>query len=518
MSSLFPNKWLTKLPFYQLGLKYRFILITISGIVITILLGGLFLHSVFALNNYRYEPQYLFYTAIFFILVGIVAVLLISKYMIHPVVNLTEKIDEVRRGNLNITISPIPNRVWRDEMDQLYEGFEHMLQSLKANIQALTEAKERAEQVSRELYKSNQRLETIFNSISDGIMLIDRDFRIAKANPIILKLMGKSEEEIIGQPCYQMCNGTLKRCNFCRASLTFKHGAHELTYCTKADPIQNKQRILEVHDFPLYDENGEIIQIVEYVKDVTDAMQMQANLERARRLAEIGEMAAKVAHEVRNPLNAIKGATHYLKGEIDNPHHNSYLELIEEQVERVNHVATTLLNLARPLKPEFHPGDLREVLQRALVDTRQAILEKGIHVTIDVPGEIPTVPMDEAQLEQALVNLIQNAVDAMETGGALEFKFFTEESNGCNMPEWVVLSIRDTGIGIPEELREQIFQPFFTTKTKGTGLGLTIVKKIIDHHQGQITLESAPDGGTIVRIQIPVTQVKHDTTIYSFSS
>ena len=512
------HKWFARFPFYQLGLKYRFILITISGIVLTILVGGIFLHSVFALNNYRYEPQYLFYTALFFILIGIVAVLLISKYMIHPVVNLTEKIDEVRRGNLNIDISPMPNRVWRDEMDQLYEGFDHMLRSLKANIQELTEAKEKAERVSRELYKSNQRLETIFNSISDGIMLIDRDFRIARANPVILKLMGKKHDEIIGQPCYQMCNGTLKRCNFCRASLTFKHGAHELTYCTKTDPIQKKQRILEVHDFPLYDENGEIIQIVEYVKDVTDAMQMQANLERARRLAEIGEMAAKVAHEVRNPLNAIKGATHYLKGEIDNTHYTSYLELIEEQVERVNHVATTLLNLARPLKPEFHEGDLREVLQRALVDTRQAILEKGIHVTIDIPGEIPAIPMDEAQIEQALVNIIQNAVDAMDSGGELIFKFSTYESKGCNMPEGVELTIQDTGMGIPEELREQIFQPFFTTKTKGTGLGLTIVKKIIDHHQGQITLESAPEQGTIVRIQIPLKQVHNETTIYSFSS
>ncbi len=512
------KRWFNRLPFQQLGLKYRFILLTISGVVFTILIGGIFLHSVFTLNQNRYEPQYLFYTALFFIFIGIIAVLLISKYMIHPVVNLTEKIDEVRRGNLNVTITPMPKRAWQDEMDQLYEGFAHMLQTLKANIQALTEAKEKAEQVSRELYKSNQRLETIFNSISDGIMIIDRDFKIVGANPVILKLMGKSKEEIIGQPCYQMCNGTLKRCNFCRASLTFRHGDHEFTYCTKMDPIQKKQRILEVHDFPLYDEKGEIIQIVEYVKDVTDAMQMQANLERARRLAEIGEMAAKVAHEVRNPLNAIKGATHYLKGEIQNTHYQSYLDLIEDQVERVNHVATTLLNLARPLKPEFRSTDLREVIQRALVDTREALIDNAIHVVIDVPEDLPPVPIDENQIEQALVNIILNAIDAMERGGELTFQLQRQPGRGCEEPDYIELAIRDTGEGIPEEIQEQIFQPFFTTKTKGTGLGLTIVKKIIDHHQGKIQLISEPQRGTMVKIQLPLTRVNHETQIYSFSS
>ncbi len=512
------RQWFQQVPFNQLGLKYRFILLTITGMVMTILIGGIFLHTVFTLNNHQYEPQYLFYTALFFVLIGIVAILLISKYMIHPVVNLTQKIDEVRRGNLNVDITPIPNRAWQDEMDQLYEGFAHMLQALKANIQALTEAKEKAESVSRELYKSNQRLETIFNSISDGIMIIDRDFKIVGANPVILKLMGKSKEEIIGQPCYQMCNGTLRRCNFCRASLTFRHGDHEFTYCTKTDPVHNKQRILEVHDFPLYDENGEIIQIIEYVKDVTDAMQMQANLERARRLAEIGEMAAKVAHEVRNPLNAIKGATHYLKGEIGNTHYQSYLDLIEDQVERVNHVATTLLNLARPLKPEFQPADLREVLQRALVDTREAIMEKAIHVVIDVTEDLPTIPVDENQIEQALVNIILNAVDAMDEGGELHFEFARKTGRGCDEPEYIELAIRDTGRGIPEDIQEQIFQPFFTTKTKGTGLGLTIVKKIIDHHQGNIQLTSVPEQGTVVTIQLPLTRVNHETQIYSFSS
>ena len=517
MIQLIKQRLAKKIPFNQLGLKYRFILISISGIIVTILLGGLFLHTVFSINHYQYEPQYLFYTALFFMVIGIIAVLLISKYMIHPVVHLTEKIDEVRQGNLNVSISRIPNRAWRDEMDQLYEGFDHMLQALKANIQALTKAKEEAEEASRELHKSNQRLETIFNSISDGIMLIDRDFRIVGANPVILKLMGKSKEEIIGQPCYQMCNGTLNRCNFCRASLTFRNGAHEFTYCTKNDPIQKKQRILEVHDFPLYDENGQIIQIVEYVKDVTDAMQMQANLERARRLAEIGEMAAKVAHEVRNPLNAIKGATHYLKGEIENSHHRSYLQLIEEQVERVNHVATTLLNLARPLKPDFHPGDLREVLQRALVDTREAIIDKAIHVIIDLPEELPQVPMDSTQLEQALTNIILNAIDAMEQGGELEFQFEVKQGRGCDAPEYIELRIRDTGMGIPEEVREQIFQPFFTTKTKGTGLGLTIVKKIIDHHKGNIEMEPAPGKGTVVKLQLPLIRINNETQIYSFS-
>ncbi|NOX36200.1 MAG: PAS domain-containing protein [Calditrichaeota bacterium] len=504
--------------FRRLGLKYRFIVITIAVVVLVTLAGSLTLHGIYRAGGNVYRPEYLMAVAAFYIFIGIIGVLLVSKYMIQPVVHLTQKVYEVRNGNLDIEFSNHQNHVWMDEMDQLYEGFAHMVRHLRQTIEELTKAKERAETVSRELYKSKKRLEAVFNSLSDGIMIIDKNFRIVTANPVILKLMGRTEEEIKGKHCFEMCNGSLRRCQFCRATDTFRFGEHEITYCTKPDPSGKGDRILEVHDFPMFDENGEIVQIIEYVKDVTDAMQMQAKLESSRRLAEIGEMAAKVAHEVRNPLNAIKGATHYLRGEIQEESVAMYLDLIEEQVDRVNRVATDLLGLARPLEPVFHPGNLEKVIRQALWDTQQALDDKQIRVKTHIHPNIPEIPLDENQIEQALVNLILNAVDAMEEGGQLTIELKSLCGGNGMRGEHLQLVIADTGCGIPAETREQIFQPFFTTKIKGTGLGLTIVKKIVEHHQGQIEIESEENQGTRVIIRLPLNIRHHEAKIYNFSS
>ncbi len=504
--------------FRRLGLKYRFIGITIALVVLVTFTGSLVLHWLYRSAGNTYYPGYLAAVAGFYILIGIIGVLLISKYMIQPVVHLTRKVYEVRSGNLDIEFSHHQNHVWMDEMDQLYEGFAHMVRHLRQTIEELTRAKEQAETVSRELYKSKKRLEAVFNSLSDGIMIIDRNFRIVTANPVILNLMGRTEEEIKGKYCFEMCNGSLRRCQFCRASDTFRFGEHQITYCTKPDPSGKGDRILEVHDFPMFDENREIVQIIEYVKDVTDAMQMQAKLESSRRLAEIGEMAAKVAHEVRNPLNAIKGATHYLRGEIRDRNVTMYLDLIEEQVERVNRVATDLLGLARPLEPVFHPGNLKKVVHQALWDTQQALSDKQIRVNLKLPSEVPEIPLDEKQVEQALVNLILNAVDAMEPGGELTLELKTVGGADGQQGQFVQLIVGDNGCGIPANLKEQIFQPFFTTKLKGTGLGLTIVKKIVEHHQGRIDIDSREKQGTRIVLHFPITIGRHEARIYSFSS
>jgi two-component system NtrC family sensor kinase len=498
--------------FKQTGLKYKFIFITIAGIMITILAGSFVLHYLIKLNG-GYSAYLLTGISSFYILAGISGILLITKFMIQPVHHLIGTVKEVCQGNLDVHFRKNHHSKRMDEMDRLYEGFDHMVQNLRETIEALTRAKEDAEKALRESFESKTKLEAIFSSISDGIMILDKDYRILKANPVIQKFMGRSSAEINNQLCYEMCNGTMQHCTFCRANVTFSTGEHVTSYCTKRFSGMEQERIFEIHDFPLFNENGEVEQIIEYVKDVTDAVRMQASLESSRRLAEIGEMAAKVAHEVRNPLTAIKGATHYLRAEIADDEMDTYLDLIEEQVGRVNQVATNLLDLSKPLKPVFQPGRLERVVERSLRVTHQQLSHKKIEV-IKESEELPEIPLDEHQMEQVLVNLIQNSVDAMSTNGRIRIalKMFPDREAGKERNAVLILS--DNGCGIQHQQRDEIFKPFFTTKTKGTGLGLTIVKKIIDLHQGTIEVESKAGEGTDIIVTLPLEPQKHEEQKY----
>ncbi len=487
----------------QTGLKYNFMIITIAAIVIVTSISGFILHYLIV-STQSYSPSYLLLVSFFNILAGVTGVFLITKLMIQPVVQLTEKVHQVQQGNLDLRIwdkNPTP---WMDEMDQLFYGFDTMVQHLKKTIDELTVAKMEAERISREAYESKVKLEAIFSNIADGIMILDRDYRIISANPVIQNFMGRSIEQITGKYCFEMCNGTANRCSFCQANITFETGKHVSTYCTKSMPGESGERILEIHDFPLLNKDGEVEYIIEYVKDVTEAVRKQSKLESSRRLAEIGEMAAKVAHEVRNPLNAIKGATHYLNGAIQDAELAPYIELIETQADRVNQVATELLDLSKPLQPVFQPGDVATVIERSLAVTAPCLAAKHIAVHRQIAPNLPQIPLDEHQMEQALANLIQNAVDAMDDYGRLGiYATLSAAGNGHDHPK-VNITISDNGSGMVQDQCQDVFKPFFTTKIQGTGLGLTIVKKIIDHHQGSILINSQKGKGTDVIISLPL--------------
>ncbi len=500
----------------QVGLKYRFIGFSILSIVLTVLLGSLAFHWLL-LAHQGYTPLLLVGLSLFYIMVGVAGVLLISKYMIQPIVYLNAMVNRVREGDLDVTIARGSASRGKDELDRLMEGFDHMVRSLRAYIQKLTWAKEKAEKTSQELFQSKSRLEAILNGISDGIMILDRDYRIVGANPVIEQFMGRSLKEIRGQKCHLMCNGTVERCSFCRAEDTFMRGDHVISYCIKQPANLPEERILEIHDFPLYNEKGDVEQIIEYVKDVTEAVKTQARLESARRLAQIGEMAAKVAHEVRNPLNAIQGATHYLRGMTGDPEWCSYLDLIDEQVGRLNRVASELLEFSKPMAPPLSPGQVKRVIQQALAIADRLFKGRRIEVNCHIQPELPSIPLDEAKMEQVLVNLIQNAADAMPHGGQLTIRAQLKSLPENGKTPWVQIEIQDSGTGMEPHVLERVFDPFFTTKNKGTGLGLSIVKKIVESHQGRISIESETNRGTRITIQLPTRPQAHDAKEHHLS-
>jgi PAS domain S-box-containing protein len=497
------------------GLKRKFLISAIAGVIIVTMLGGAAVYALLQMNP-AHAAIYLAGITLFYIAVGVSGILFITRLMVQPVLALTEKVEAVRRGNLNVEIDTSALRDSHDEMNQLMAGFNQMVRDLRHNIEALQQAKEKAEDYSEKLAQSHRRLEAIFDGLPDGVMIVDRDFRIVHVNPVIEKFMGKSLEQVRGEHCFEMCQGTTQRCSFCRADTVFQLGGRASTFCTKPAFAGQEGRMLEIYDFPLYNEKGRIDQVIEYVKDVTQAVKMQESLERSQRLAEIGNMAAIVAHEVRNPLNAIRGAVHYLKGECLDDNLRTYLKLIEEQVERVSKVTANLLDFAKPLVVEFQQATIAPVIEQALVQVDRLLKKKHIHLQKEIDAGLPRFPLDPAQAERALVNLLTNAIQAMPTGGHLNIVAHRPASKDGDLVDEIEVAIADDGPGFGDRDPEELFKPFFTTKLRGTGLGLFIVRKIMESHQGSIRLESNNGQGTCAVLTFPTRLKVYETETHHF--
>jgi two-component system, NtrC family, sensor histidine kinase HydH len=219
----------------------------------------------------------------------------------------------------------------------------------------------------------------------------------------------------------------------------------------------------------------------------------QEEARRSERLAALGQMSAGLAHEIRNPLGVIKGSAEMLHQKLgqSNPLATELAGYISTETNRLSALVTRFLDFARPLHAELVPQEVTPVLDRALHSVSLTHQNDAIQVERQYQPNLPPVPLDESLSEQAFVNLIQNAYDAMgDSGGKL--RVIAARTNNGNR-DGVEVRIEDTGPGIPAQLREQIFNPFVTTKKTGVGLGLSIVSRIVDGHHGSIRLESGPE-------------------------
>ena len=229
----------------------------------------------------------------------------------------------------------------------------------------------------------------------------------------------------------------------------------------------------------------------------------QAEAQRAERLAALGQLSAGLAHEIRNPLGVIKGSAEMLNQKLrdSNPLSSELAGYISSEVNRLSMLVSRFLDFARPLRTEVHPRQITELLDRALHSVAEHWHGGQIRAEKAYQPGLPLVAVDEDLCEQALVNLIQNAYEAMgEEGGAFRVEASRASANGRSGVE---VRLKDTGPGVEAELREQIFNPFVTTKKTGVGLGLSIVSKIVDEHGGSIRLESAPHEGACFVIFLP---------------
>ena len=239
--------------------------------------------------------------------------------------------------------------------------------------------------------------------------------------------------------------------------------------------------------------------------------QAQAEARRSERLAALGQLSAGLAHEIRNPLGVIKGSAEMLiqKLQASDELARELAGYISTEVNRLSALFTEFLDFARPLHAEPHPADLVALLDRVLqivADRFSGKPGKPVRVERHYASGLPLVPLDESLCEQAFLNLVQNAYEAMQDqdddhGGTLRVSV---QLAGHDDRKGVELRLADTGAGVPNDLREEIFNPFVTTKKTGVGLGLSIVSKIVDGHHGSIHIENAPGGGAVFTLFFPL--------------
>jgi len=253
---------------------------------------------------------------------------------------------------------------------------------------------------------------------------------------------------------------------------------------------------VEVSAARFTDEEGPAILLM--LHDVSERKRLQERLHKAERIAELGTVASGMAHEIGTPMNVILGRAEYLMERVKEEPIKKGLQTIISQVERIARVMNQLLTFARRKSPERRPLDLRQTVEGTLEIFQERLVKNRVKVETSFTSSCPPILADADQMSQVVINLVMNAVHAMPDGGLLRIELAPAD-------QMVQLTVTDTGHGIPQDAIQRIFEPFFTTKEfgKGTGLGLTVVKEIIEEHQGSITVQSAPGTGTTFTILLP---------------
>ncbi len=347
--------------------------------------------------------------------------------------------------------------------------------------------------------KDSPILQSIFNGIPDAILVIDRNFNIVMFNNAMQKFLHLPKEQIEGSNCYTVCYDTSHACSDCQAQAVLQNMTppSRIRTCFR----DNISRQFEIWNFPIRDENGEVNYIIEYMKDITDRLRMEKELMQAERLAIIGEVAAKTTHEIRNPLNAMEGAAHYLLNEYDDdPKIQKYLGLIKEQISRLDNIASNLLGAAKPRLVMGEKTLINSALLKSIDIVEYIARDKKIEMEIYLDENLPKIRFDEAKIQQVFINILRNACDAIEDSGKIEITGQLRQRTGENFVE---ISILDNGVGISPEDSGKLFDTFYTTKENGTGLGLGVVKDIMKSHGGYVFIESQKLG-TCVSMGLPI--------------
>jgi two-component system sensor histidine kinase HydH len=337
--------------------------------------------------------------------------------------------------------------------------------------------------------------DNVVENMPIGLIALDNQQRIAAFNHTAESLMQLSLNSVIGKTADKVLPPEL--CATMNCPVIHNQVIEKEIDCT----VGNGHLIpLEIGASLLTDEKGTHLGYVILFKDLTEVRALRLEIERSRRLASVGRLAAGVAHEIRNPLSSIKGfATYFKQRYQDVPEDQQTADIMIQEVDRLNRVVSQLLEFARPISVSRKSTSFRDLVADSIKLIQQQAQDKQIIINTRNSAKIDEINIDPDRISQVLLNLYLNAIEAMEPGGKLQIDI----SNSHETGEWYI-RVADTGKGIAKADLVKIFDPYFTTKSSGTGLGLAIVHNVIEAMGGTIGVKSEVDVGTTFTVTLPI--------------
>jgi PAS domain S-box-containing protein len=362
----------------------------------------------------------------------------------------------------------------------------------------LEEAYRSLEERAVQLKAEQSHSQSILRSVTSGVITVGPDTSVATLNPAAERILNTGEDAVVARPLGTLFKddggliADVRKVLEGRSPRTLR----DLTLVTSAGKTIHTQASVS----RMRDVGGRKLGAVVTIEDVSEVKALTEQLIRADRLAAMGELTAGVAHEVRNPLGIIRASVQLMEdAECSKERVSSAAQVIKQEIDRLDRVIKALLDFGRPSVPTMRPVAVSQVLEDVALFSRTFASRARVEIVEDYASDVPSVMADPEQLKQVFVNLISNAVQAMPGGGTLTIE--TGHANG-----FVFVRFTDTGAGIPAEVLGRVFDPFVSTRDDGTGLGLTIVHRIVDDHDGHMEVSSEPGAGTTFTVWLPALQ------------
>lgn len=367
---------------------------------------------------------------------------------------------------------------------------------LEAKLQKYSEELEdKVQERTYEIQETKQYLESLLENANDVIYTLDSDQRFTYVNSKV-EAWGYNKEDLIGRPYLSLLS---KRHRGRHLKNIIDIGTKQV-YEIEVMSRTGETRSVMVSVSPLCTEQGTSLGVLGIARDITERKKLEQRIRNSERLASVGKLAAGVAHEINNPLGGILNCLYNIhKGTLSTSRKEEYFTFMEDGLRRVQKIVRQLLDFSQQREPERAASDIHAIVERVLVLTNHAIVAKQLNLRTEFESDVPPLMVDPQMIEQVLMNLILNAVQATDSGGRLTIR---TRKNGDDCE----IEVEDTGCGISPDVQPHIFDPFFTTKRtgEGTGLGLSVSLGIVERHGGHMYVESEVGKGAIFTVRLPM--------------
>jgi PAS domain S-box-containing protein len=432
--------------------------------------------------------------------VAALAAAVVARRISRPVQQLAEGAVAIARGELNQRIETSSD----DEIGRLAAAFNHMAAELARQRAALEDANADLRRGLEDLADLKGYTDNILASLTSGIVTVDLEGRVVTLNPAGELMTGFFAGEVAGRYCTEVFAHTPELAERLMETLANHVPVPGATLTLRRRGGRGLPVELSVS--PLRGSEGKELGVIGVFRDLSRVRQLEDRLRRSDRLAAVGELAAGLAHTIKNPLTPLLTFGRRLTRKYDDPDfREKFQTVVPRELERINAIVEGLLALTRPGRLTFKPVRVSALLERVIELYGGRIETQGVQVQRQYGGDLPTIWADQEALYQALVDLVTNALDAMPTGGRLVLRAgwssgadaLPDRASGARR---VAIEVEDSGAGIAADDVERIFNPFFSTKEHGTGLGLALTHKIVEDHGGSIDVRSTPGVGTTFRV------------------